>query len=144
MGMNTGSEGPNGDINVTPLVDVCLVLLIIFMVAVPRAVPELSVRVPPDAPPPEHNPKPTTKVSLDEHGALELDGESITRAELVAGVRQSLALRDRPVAYADFDDDVEYADAMQVLGLMKEGGAQVLGVVASRKNGIPERLPPAR
>ena len=49
MGMSAGGSGggPSSDINVTPLVDICLVLLIIFMVMTPKTVPEVSVRVPP-------------------------------------------------------------------------------------------------
>ena len=51
MGMAAGNSGdePSGEINVTPLVDVCLVLLIIFMVMVPKTIPEISVRIPPES-----------------------------------------------------------------------------------------------
>jgi biopolymer transport protein ExbD len=51
MGMSTGGSkgGAAADINVTPLVDICLVLLIIFMVMLPKNVPEISVKVPPDS-----------------------------------------------------------------------------------------------
>ena len=55
------STGTLSEINVTPLVDVCLVLLIIFMVMVPKALPEISVRVPPDRANPE---TPQTEESL--------------------------------------------------------------------------------
>ena len=64
MGMSAGgsSGGAKSDINVTPLVDVCLVLLIIFMVMVPRNVPEISVQIPPESktrrPPPPGAEKP--------------------------------------------------------------------------------------
>ena len=65
MGMSAGGSsggGAKSDINVTPLVDVCLVLLIIFMVMVPRNVPEISVRIPPESktrrPPPPGAEKP--------------------------------------------------------------------------------------
>ena len=44
MSAGGGGGGAKSEINVTPLVDVCLVLLIIFMVLVPRNVPEISVR----------------------------------------------------------------------------------------------------
>ena len=50
MGMDAGPHGgPSSDINVTPLVDICLVLLIILMVMTPKNVSEVSVRVPPQS-----------------------------------------------------------------------------------------------
>src|SRR5579863_5075942 len=63
--------GQNSDINVTPFVDVMLVLLIIFMVAAPLATTSIRIDLPPaKAPPPDQKQKPPTFISIQDGGAL--------------------------------------------------------------------------
>ena len=87
MGMNvkqdSGSEAaPVAEINVTPLVDVMLVLLIIFMVSMPLMMSQLSIEIPKKSltpPPPGVKPKPTMYVLLDDAGSyyFQFGGEGV-------------------------------------------------------------------
>ncbi len=136
MGMQLGdsrSSGPRGDINVTPLVDVCLVLLIIFMVLIPQQVPEISVTIPP----PPSRPTPRTNdgplvVGLDRAGVVTLREQPVGRGQLESRLRRELEHRDRKAVFLDFDDDVAYVNAVAVLDQARSAGADVLAIVNPR------------
>ena len=87
MGMDVGAKkGPRSDINITPLVDVVLVLLIIFMVLTPLMEKEISVRVPEDTPEiqPQEPPPDLTQIifKVDEAGLFHLNNETLTDSNL--------------------------------------------------------------
>ena len=111
MGMGTGGsgKGPSSEINVTPLVDVCLVLLIIFMVMIPKNVPEISVQVPPEnktkKPPPDKSD--TLVIGLTKDGAITLNSNPVnTKDELADLISSRLQGREKKVVFIDFDDDL--------------------------------------
>ncbi len=144
MGMSAGGgKGAKSEINVTPLVDVCLVLLIIFMVMVPRNVPEMSVRVPPDSKrqdkkPPNEEP---LVIGLTEDGALTLNRNPTDRDKLVDQIDQQLKFRDKKVVFIDFDDKAKYGTAVEILDLAKRAGAEVLGIMKPKdKARTPDKL----
>lgn len=143
MGMSAGgSKGAKSEINVTPLVDVCLVLLIIFMVMVPRKVPELSVRVPPEskAPPRQKPNQETLVVGLTKDGGLTLNRNPIDRTKLAEEITRQLEVRDKKVVFVDFDDDAKYGTAVEVLDLAKQAGAEVLGIMKNKDKKTPDTL----
>src|SRR5690606_6780911 len=113
---------------VTPLVDVCLVLLIIFMVMVPRNVPEISVRIPPESKiknrkPPSEEP---LVIGLTSEGGLTLSRTPIDRARLSEEITRQLEFREKKVVFVDFDDKAKYGVAVEILDLAKNAGAEVL------------------
>ena len=143
MGMSTGGGGgANSDINVTPLVDVCLVLLIIFMVMVPQNVPEISVRVPPESK--QKRPKPqqqqTLVVGLTKDGGLTLNRNPIDRTRLSEEITKQLEVRERKVVFVHFDDDAKYGQAVEILDLAKQAGAEVLGIMKNKDKPVPDTL----
>nr|WP_255216638.1 biopolymer transporter ExbD [Pseudenhygromyxa sp. WMMC2535] len=139
-----GSKGgPSSEINVTPLVDVCLVLLIIFMVMTPKTVPEISVRVPPESKKkqPKSNNKDTLVIGLDTNGALSLNGTQInSEDELGDLISSRLQGREEKVVFIDFNDDANYGKAVEILDLAKRNGAVVLGIMKKRNQPIPDTL----
>jgi len=147
MGMSAGGpgDGPSSDINVTPLVDVCLVLLIIFMVMVPKQVPEISVRVPPESksktPPSERNE--SIVIGLTREGTVTINRNNTERSKLGSELSQLLKHREG-VVFIDFDDDASYGDAIAVMDIAKRSGAQVLGVYKKKEGGqdlpVPDTL----
>ena len=143
MGMATGgSKGAKSDINVTPLVDVCLVLLIIFMVLVPRDVPEISVRVPPESKdkqrkPPKDEP---LVVGLNKEGGLTLNRTPIDISSLEETMNKQLEFREKKVVFVDFDDDAKYGKAVEVLDIAKRAGAEVLGIMKKKDKPVPDNL----
>ncbi len=121
---------PNSDINVTPLVDVVLVLLIIFMVVTPLLDKMLRVRVP-DA---EQNeqydqpPVPQLVVSVAKEGDLLINSEKIPDGDYVMRLRKALAARpagDRLVFFSA-DDDALYARLVLALDGARQAGAEIL------------------
>src|SRR5512144_2811611 len=96
MGMAVGSSsGPKSEINVTPLVDVVLVLLIIFMVIQPLMTRGYDVQVPPNAPSEPDQPKPQDQIILTMTGSNEifLNKERVERQNLA--LRLAEVLRNR-------------------------------------------------
>jgi biopolymer transport protein ExbD len=144
MGMDTGGSGggPSSEINVTPLVDVCLVLLIIFMVMIPKNVPEISVQMPPESKKkkPPSDKSDTLVIGLSKEGALTLNDTDIqSRSELGELISSRLQGREKKVVFIDFDDEANYGDAVEILDLAKRNGASVLGIVKSKKP-VPDSL----
>ena len=122
-------RGPHGEINVTPLIDIVLVLLIIFMVMTPVMLKELVAKVPQkqteNVPqPPGENP---IVVELDAHDALTLNGE--TRAPRGARrARGGAPAHDRQkVVFFRIDDDANYGRAVRIMDVCKGAGAAHAG-----------------
>ena len=134
MGMNLSSGGQKHAtpaMNVTPLVDVVLVLLIIFMVVTPLLEKSLAVRIPDaevtelDEPPPDQ-----LVVVVSHEGTLTINSQPIADADYVARLRQLLEPRkgaDRLVFFAP-DDRANYAKVVSALDGARAAGATILGM----------------
>ena len=133
MGMDVGtSKGPRSDINITPLVDVVLVLLIIFMVLTPLMEKEIGVRVPEEVPPEMLNEPPPPDLTqivfkVDEAGIWHLNSETLTDAN--AGERLKAyyrlaknkeATQGPPVIFFDADDKTKYVRAVKALDAIRD------------------------
>jgi biopolymer transport protein ExbD len=146
MGMSTGGSkgGAAADINVTPLVDICLVLLIIFMVMLPKNVPEISVKVPPES---KTRQKPqqvneNLVLGLTKDGAVTLNRTPVDKAKLPEQLETQLKFRDKKVIFVNFDDDAKYGKAVEVLDIAKRAGADVLGIMKNKDKKTPTSLRP--
>ncbi len=125
---------PMSEINVTPFVDVMLVLLIIFMVAAPL----LTVGIPIDLPnsaakPLPENTKPLS-VTIDGSGQLYLQDEKINLEELVPRLKVIFANRTDGRIYIHGDKAVDYGSVMKVMGLMNGAGFSRVALVTDREN----------
>ena len=129
--------GQNSEINVTPFVDVMLVLLIIFMVAAPLATVSIAIDLPPAIPPPPGAPKPKdpTIIFIQKSGALFIDGQQTRLENLPADVPADMAKKgvtgtpqDERV-FLQADADVLYEDFMAVLNVLQENGYFKIGIV---------------
>ncbi len=127
MGFAVGGpkkKGAQPAMNVTPLVDVVLVLLIIFMVITPLMTKHVWMRVPvkDDAtatPPPTDDPNPPVVLTLKQDGSLQVNQDVVSRDELSNRLGRIFAGRADQVLFFDAEDDVPYDDAMQVLDLAR-------------------------
>ena len=130
------SQGANADMNITPLVDVMLVLLIIFMVAAPLATVSIKLDLPPaTAPPTNVKPKPPTVISLQKSGHFYI-GQQETRVEnLVADVSRILTADTgnadprKETVYIRADKEVKYVTFMQVLNTLQDGGFYKISLI---------------
>jgi biopolymer transport protein ExbD len=138
MAFSVGSARgrPSGDINVTPLIDIVLVLLIIFMVMTPVMLKELVAKVPQKStelvpPPPGENP---IIVELDARDQLSLNGEPLAPEALVGQVAERLSHDRQKVVFFKIDDDANYGRAVRVMDLCKGAGAATLGIITREQD----------
>lgn len=119
------------EINVTPFIDVCLVLLIIFMIVTPFVVKGFDVDVPPKAKD-EDNPYLSHQLilTLTEGGLLFLNREPVNQPQLIETVREKFRLRNNTTIFFNGENGVSYGQAVMVLDMLKEAGAKKIGVVA--------------
>jgi len=145
MAMSVGGRGggTKSEINVTPLVDVCLVLLIIFMVLVPRNVPEISVRIPPESKQPERQqklPEEPLVIGMSKEGGLSLNHNPIQRDQLPAQLTRQLEFRGTKAVFVDFDAKSKYGDAVEIIDLAKRSGAEIVAILKKKDEVIPRTL----
>lgn len=118
------------EINVTPFVDVMLVLLIIFMVAAPL----LTVGVPVELPKTAAGALPTVEeepltISLTADGVVVLQKTEIPRAELIPRLRAIAAERDDDKVFLRADGAVTYAEFAEIMGALSAAGFTNIGLV---------------
>lgn len=118
--------GQNSDINVTPFVDVMLVLLIIFMVAIPAATVSIKLDLPPAIPPPPNAPKPPepTVINIQANGGVYI-GEAPTNIDnLAADLARKLNKPDptKERVYIRADRTVRYGQFMEVMNTLQGNG----------------------
>ena len=134
QGRKSGRKRLTPAMNVTPLVDVVLVLLIIFMVVTPLMTKQFHLNVPakddPAKPPPpaQDDSPPPVMVTVHKDGAIRLNKEPVADAELSGRIARVLAARRDKVVFFDANDDVPYGRAMQALDLARGGGAITIAV----------------
>lgn len=135
MGISTGrsGKGPRSDINITPLVDVVLVLLIIFLVAMPIRLLHIPVEVPRQMEPPEVSAVSPIVLVGKLDGTVELgDGtgptRNVSRVDLARTIRPMVdAIQTDRVVFVDFDDELAYADVISIMDTVKGMGRDTTG-----------------
>ena len=132
MSMTPGQGRPGTvtpTMNVTPLVDIVLVLLIIFMVITPLLSKNFWVHLPKQEAQeltPEQaqkDPSPPLVLRALAEGKIEVNGAEVPLDDLVLRLRRMFAARDDHVLFFDATDDAEYGFAVEVLDRAREGGA---------------------
>ena len=121
---------PMSEINVTPFVDVMLVLLIIFMVAAPLLTVGVPIELPKTAaqPLPQEEEQPLA-LAITADGELVLQSEPIDRATLIPKLRAIAAERQDDKLFLRADGAVPYATVMEVMGALNAGGFRDIGLV---------------
>ena len=141
MGFKMDSGGSSmSEINITPLIDVVLVLLIIFMVLVPQTIEEMSANLPDkpkNKPPKESETKPLVVAAYD-NGDLALNLKVMEKRELHDELRQRLRAREKKVVTVDAHPDVLYNDVVGVMDLVRDAGAERVGLARLKDDG-PKR-----
>jgi len=124
-------RAPMAEINVTPLVDVMLVLLIIFMVTAPLLVAGVPVNLPDSrAKPLEQDQKPV-QISLDQAGKLFVDEQEVPMAGLPNRLASLPHGSDAPQIYLRADRSLDYGRVMQVMGEISRAGLTKVALVTN-------------
>ena len=152
MGFSGGgsfSTGPK--MNVTPLIDVLLVLIIVFMIVVIEQRPTgLQTELPqsnakdPSIPPPQrtiviqiHHAKPGAGRSQAEHPQVMVNEEAVEWDHLRERLRDIFAIRVERIAYVEADNDIDFQDVADVIAIARIAGVDRVGLLTEDGKHVP-------
>ena len=144
MGMTAGSGGLQSEINVTPMVDVMLVLLIIFMVVTPFLQKVVQLPLPQNMRNAEEdtaiNSESSVVISIPSDGAYYLSKKKMGLDELKGQVEKALANKkeEEKIVYIKSGVQVSYGEVVNVINAVREKGIDRIGLVADKKKGEPQ------
>jgi biopolymer transport protein ExbD len=136
MSVETGSgSGAIADINVTPMVDIMLVLLIIFMVVTPMLQKGVSVDLAKTRNPREMrdaDKDDATVVAVTRDGKIFLGSTKLEKGDLASKVKDSLADKVDKTVYIKSDRRAKYGDVVDVVDIVRTNGVDTLGLITDR------------
>lgn len=122
-------DGEMHEINVTPFIDVMLVLLIIFMVAAPLATVDVRVNLPASTSAPQPRPEKPVYLSIKEDKQIFIGNDAVTKETLVnALTAQTEGKKDTTIFFLA-DKSVDYATLMEVMDQLREAGYLKIGLM---------------
>lgn len=127
-----GGYQPMAEINITPFVDVMLVLLIIFMVAAPLMVAGVPIDLPKTSAAKLNAPKKPLVVTMTKEGQFQIRDDFISGDQLVSKLIQIRRAEGDTVVYVRADKSIAYGDVMAVLGRLGESGYGRLSLLSHK------------
>jgi biopolymer transport protein TolR len=128
MGSTGGGEGLSSDINVTPLIDVLLVLLIIFMITQPMSRKAFDVQVPPEQKSQQqHQSQAQIVLELKADGSYAINGQPYVVNQLDQAFHQIYDTRPAKLLFIKAAPSRKYIDVMQAMDIAHGAGVQVIG-----------------
>ncbi|MDO5639595.1 MAG: biopolymer transporter ExbD [Neisseria sp.] len=136
--MNSGDDAPMADINVTPLVDVMLVLLIVFMITMPVLTHSIPLQLPTasENAKPQTEPKEPLRLTIDADGSYYLGADSASKQSLEAltgELKQAHDTNEDTILAIAADKEVPYDFVAQALNAAREAGVSKVGFVTETK-----------
>src|SRR5690348_4795568 len=118
------------DINVTPFIDVMLVLLIIFMVAAPLSTVDLPIDLPTSSATPQKKPDKPTYLSIKSDLTLAIGETAVKRIDLISSLEAAPGMDKDHYLFLRADRAVPYGELMGVMELLRQGGYTKIKLVA--------------
>jgi len=131
MAMSSGGGGGlTNDINVTPMIDVLLVLLIIFMMAIPMMRKAIDLQLPDPTPTQQPSGPPPSQIVLQvlPGGVLKINSEEVTQANLAARLKEIYDPRPDKIIFVKGDPTVKYQDVVMAMDAARGAGVKVIGI----------------
>ena len=142
MGASLKQErgSPQSEINITPLVDIVLVLLIIFMVITPMLTKSLDIEVPQKAEMEmlDQVPQDQMVLKLFADGHIELNKQTITLEEVGSTLESQYKGRKEKVMFFEAEDDAVYGLAVHLMDLAKGAGVKTIGMMTKSDETAPD------
>lgn len=135
MAVGGGSGGPKADINMTPMIDVLLVLIIIFMVITPLTPKGLEALVPQPPPP---NAKPNTAdqrtvvIVIDKDHNMQINSEPVLEANLQNRLEEIFKTRAERVVFVKADGDLEFRWVAKAIDIAHGAGIDRVGLMTAK------------
>jgi biopolymer transport protein TolR len=126
---------PMAEINVTPLVDVMLVLLIVFMVTAPLITSGVSVNLPQANAKPVNSDSTPITISVNAQDQIYLQNSQVQLSNLVATLQQISQNNNDQRVFVRGDKDVSYGDMLQVMATITQGGFTKVALLAQQPTG---------
>jgi biopolymer transport protein TolR len=135
-----GSDGnddctPMAEINVTPFVDVMLVLLIIFMVTAPLMLAGVQIDIPETSAARQNPQQKPLVVSMSADGGIYIRDASVSRADLITSLADTLKSEGDSVAYIRADKMIPYGQVMDILGEISAAGYSQISLLSEKEPG---------
>ena len=126
----TGNKSdPLSDLNLTPMIDVLLVLLVISMVSVPLLQRHLDLQIPVVRERSTSAPSQSIVLEVQADGSIAVNGQAVARDELVTWLRRLYADRPDKLLFIKASGELEYQTVIDVFAAARAAGVQVLGLV---------------
>ena len=129
------SNGEMHEINVTPFIDVMLVLLIIFMVAAPLATVDVRVNLPASTSAPQPRPEKPVYLSIKADRQLFIDNQAVTTETLVDALSKQTGGKKDTTIFFQADKSVDYEMLMSVMDKLRQAGYLKIGLMGMETAG---------
>lgn len=137
MAMSGGKDdgSPMMEMNTTPLIDVMLVLLIMFIITIPVATHAVNIDLPnPSAPPPDTVIKrDKNKVIITPDSQIQWNGTTLNESQLLSSLQATLAIKPEPELQFQPDPQAPYDTTAKVLNIIKGSGVTAFGFVGNEQ-----------
>jgi biopolymer transport protein TolR len=135
MSVGGGSGGPKADINMTPMIDVLLVLIIIFMVITPLTPKGLEALVPQPPPPnqkPNQSDQRTVVIVIDANHNMQINSEAVTEDRLQGRLEDIFKTRAERVVFVKGDPSLDFQWVAKAIDIAHGAGIDKVGLMTAK------------